>query len=193
MLDRAFHWLISTQVVGVADAATDVLRGIRDTTQAPEEAGEAPLPRSGSSRDLRGGDGEGDDAPARQRPSRALYGRFRHLRRFSHAAAGEAYEPPDLDAFLARAPLDGNGTELVVARGGLAVFGPGAPRPHLFAPPDALLGCKLDAADPGSALLLLRPAPGDDEPARYRVRFDGDAAGAALAAHVSDFVSERLQ
>ncbi|KAK7238877.1 hypothetical protein SO694_00026052 [Aureococcus anophagefferens] len=99
------------------------------------------------------------------------------------AAAGEAYEPPDLGAFRARAPLDENGTELVVARGGLAVFGPGAPRPHLFAPPDALLGCKLDAADPGSALLLLRPAPGDDEPARYRVRFDGDAAGAALAAH----------
>ena len=197
--------LVVKPVVGVADAATDVLRGIRDTTQAPEEAGEAPLPRSGSSRDLRGGDGEGDDAPARQRPSRALYGRFRHLRRFSHAdaraaaalraaaAAGEAYEPPDLDAFLARAPLDGNGTELVVARGGLAVFGPGAPRRHLFAPPDALLGCKLDAADPGSALLLLRPAPGDDEPQRYRVRFDGDAAGAALAAHVSDFVSERLQ
>ena len=61
------------------------------------------------------------------------------------AAAGEAYEPPDLDAFLARAPLDGNGTELVVARGGLAVFGPGAPRPHRFALPDALLGCKLGA------------------------------------------------
>ena len=123
------------------------------------------------------------------------------FRRRLDGRPGRAHLPGAVDgrrrleegAHPACAPAPRRGTELVVARGGLAVFGPGAPRRHLFAPPDALLGCKLDAADPGSALLLLRPAPGDDEPQRYRVRFDGDAAGAALAAHVSDFVSERLQ
>ena len=70
--------MVVKPVVGVADAATDVLRGIRDTTDDVDED---------EDEDRRVLDLLRDSVSLQKRPARALYGRERALRAYSYGDA----------------------------------------------------------------------------------------------------------
>lgn len=217
--------LVVKPVVGVADAATDVLRGIRDTTDADaaaqrsamehiesstassrvrKEAGASLSPRqsephvspvSGHSvssastttqtltlransspedtanvEDGAVGDVDSfDQNPAQQRPTRALYGSFRHIRAYSlrdaHASASlrhacrdaNGIEPPGVDAYRQRVVLDQDGSTLVISDGAIAVIRLTFPS-LVVAPVSRIIGCSLDAEECCAVILVASSA-----------------------------------
>lgn len=185
--------MVVKPVVGVADAATDVLRGIRDTTDDAEE----------DSEDRRVLDLLVDSAALQRRPARALYGQERVLRTYSYDDAKAAawllqacYEllgdvPPGADAFLQRVPL-GDGAELVVAEGAVAVVH--ATGVEFVAPAALILGCTRE--EPGAAVVLIAaaaPTSGSvaEPPRRHVVPFASETHGDALADAVGDILARR--
>lgn len=217
--------LVVKPVVGVADAATDVLRGIRATTDADaaaqrsameyienstsssrvrnEAAGSLSprqseplaspisgnlvssvsarteshtIPDNSSPEDVANlEDGAAADVdnfdqnPAQQRPTRALYGSFRHVRAYSlrdaYAAASLRYacretngvEPPGVDAFRQRVVLDQDGSVLVISDGAIAVIRLNMPS-LVVAPVSRIIGCSLDTEECCAVILVASSA-----------------------------------
>ena len=144
-------------VVGVADAATDVLRGIRDTTDDVD---------ADEDEDRRVLDLLRDSVSLQKRPARALYGRERALRAYSYGGAGlYLYGRPPAPAksclvifrrastLLERVDL-GNASELVVSEGAVALLRENAV--EFVAPASLVLGCKREKS--GEAVVLIAAA-----------------------------------
>ena len=187
--------MVVKPVVGVADAATDVLRGIRDTTDDvdPEDDNE----------DRRVLDLLRDSVSLQKRPARALYGRERALRAYSYGDARalsllvQACDellgdlPPGADAFLQRIDL-GNASELVVSEGAVALLREAGV--DFVAPASLVLGCKREKS--GEAVVLIAaaaPSSGAvaEPPRRHVVPFASEAHGDALADAVGDILARR--
>ena len=186
--------MVVKPVVGVADAATDVLRGIRDTTDDVD---------GDEDEDRRVLDLLRDSVSLQKRPARALYGRERVLRAYSYEDAralsmliqacdellGEL--PVGADAFLQRIDL-GNASELVVSEGAVALLREAGV--DFVAPASLVLGCKREKA--GEAVVLIAaaaPSSGAvaEPPRRHVVPFASEAHGDALADAVGDILARR--
>ena len=184
---RGVVGLVVKPVVGITDAATDLLRGtasaIKDSRRSADDL--PSLERTPEPEEL-------DEEPKQMRPHRAVYGRRRSLRPYSlrdadasdrlRAACRDVLEtqPHNVDAFQQRLDL-GKGVLAILTDGAFAVLRPDAD-PLVVAPLSLLMGCSLDH-DRNEALVLVAPDSrtfATSPPRRFSVPFPDRPRGEAF-------------